>query len=99
VLKIQAKLIHAGCSTIRSEIHNLINSIWNKKELPEKWKELIIVPIYKKGDKNYGNYKGITLLPTTYKILSKIQLLKLTPYAEEIVVGPSKWISTQKVNY
>ena len=24
----------------------LINSVWNKKELPEEWKESIIVPIY-----------------------------------------------------
>ena len=99
MLKIQAELIHAGCSTIRSEIHNLINSVWNKEELAEEWKELILVPIYKKGDKNCGNYKGITLLPTTYKILSLILPLKLNPYAEEIVVGPSMWISTQKVNY
>jgi hypothetical protein len=98
VLKIEAELIHAGCSTIRSEIHNLINNVWIKEELAEEWKELIIVPIYKKGDKNCGNYKGITLLLITYKLFSNILPFKLTPYAEEIVVGPSKWISTQKIN-
>jgi len=53
--------------------------------LPEEWKS-IIVPIYKKGDKtDCSNYKGISLLPTTYKILSNIQLSRLTPYAEEIM--------------
>jgi len=26
------------------EILKLINSVWNKEELPEKWKELVIVP-------------------------------------------------------
>jgi len=53
--------------------------------LPEEWKELIIVPIYKKGDKTYcSNYRGISLLPTTYKILSNIWLSRLTQYAEEI---------------
>ena len=36
---------------IRSEIHKLINSIWNKEELPEEWMESIIVLMYKKGDK------------------------------------------------
>ena len=34
-----------------SEINKLINSIWNKEELPEEWKESITVPIYKEGDK------------------------------------------------
>jgi hypothetical protein len=29
----------------------IINSIWNKEELPDQWKESIIVQIYKKGDK------------------------------------------------
>jgi hypothetical protein len=34
-----------------SAIHKLINSIWNKKELHDQWKESIIVPVHKKGDK------------------------------------------------
>jgi hypothetical protein len=29
-----------------------IHSIWNKEELPDQWKESIIVPIHIKGDKN-----------------------------------------------
>jgi len=49
--QIPAELIKAGCRTIRYEVHELISSIWNKEELPEEWKESIIVPIYKKGDK------------------------------------------------
>jgi hypothetical protein len=42
------------------------------------------VPIYKKSDKtDCSNYRGISLLSTTYKILSNILLSRLTPYAEE----------------
>jgi len=51
--QIPAELIKAGRKTIGCEIHKLIISIWNKEELPEVWKESIIVPIYKKGDKTY----------------------------------------------
>jgi len=43
--QIPAELIKAEGRTLRSEIHKLINSIWNKEELPEEWKESIIVPI------------------------------------------------------
>jgi len=54
--------------------------------LPEEWKESIIVPLYKKGDKaDCNNYRGISLFPTTYKILSNILLSRLIPYAEEVI--------------
>ena len=84
--QIQAELIKAGGRTIRYEIRKLINSVWNKEELPEEWKESIILPIYNKGDKtDFSNYRGISLLPTMFKILSNILLSRLTPYAEEII--------------
>ena len=73
--QIPGELFEAGSTTIRCAIHKLIISVWNKEELPEERKESIIVPIYKKGDKtDCNNYRGISLLPTTYKILSNILL-------------------------
>jgi len=64
--QIPAELIKAGGRTICNVIHKLIISIWNKEELPEEWKESIIVPIYEKRDKTDCNsYRGISLLPTT----------------------------------
>ena len=46
--------------------------------MPEEWKESIVVPIYKKGDKtDCSNYRRLSLLPTTYKIVSKILQRKL----------------------
>jgi hypothetical protein len=84
--QIPAELIQAGTETLRLEIHMLIKLIWNKVELPHQWKESIVVPIHKQGDKtDYSNYRGISLLPTSYKILSNILLTRLTPYAEEII--------------
>jgi hypothetical protein len=35
-----------------SAIHKFINSISNKEELSDQWKEYIIVPIHKKGRQN-----------------------------------------------
>jgi hypothetical protein len=45
---IPAELIQAGGNTLCSEIQKLINSIWNKEELPQQWKESIVVHIYTK---------------------------------------------------
>jgi len=51
-------LIKAGGRIICSEIHKLIISIWNKEELPE-WKKSIIVSIYKGDKTDCSNYRGI----------------------------------------
>jgi hypothetical protein len=83
--QIPAELIQAGVETLCSEIQKLIKLIWNKKELPHQWKESTVVPIHRKVDKtNCSNYRGISLLSTSYKILSNILLARLTPYADEI---------------
>ena len=84
--QIPAELIKTGGSTIRREIYKLNISIWNKERMPEEWKESIIVPVYKKGNKPDCNYyRGMSLLQTTYKILSNILHSKLSPYTEEII--------------
>jgi hypothetical protein len=49
--QIPSELIRAGGETLCSEIHKLICSVWIKEELPQHWKESIIVPIYKNGGK------------------------------------------------
>jgi hypothetical protein len=66
---IPAELIKAGVRTVCCWIHKLTNLIQNKQELPEEWKESVIVPIYRKGDKtDCSNYRGISLLSATYRI-------------------------------
>jgi len=55
--QIPAELIKAGGRTIRLEFHKLITSIWKREKLPEEWKESIIIPTHKKGDKtDCSNY-------------------------------------------
>jgi hypothetical protein len=54
--------------------------------LPQQWKECITVPVYKKGDKtDCSNYRGISLLSTSYKSLFNLLLLKLSPHVYEII--------------
>jgi hypothetical protein len=65
-------VIQEGGEILRSNIHKLINSIWNKEELPDQWKEFFIVPIYKKGDKiDCTNYRRSSVLSASPISLSQ----------------------------
>jgi hypothetical protein len=55
----------------------------NKLQGSDQWKACIIVPVHKKGNKtDCNNYLGISLLSTSYKILSNILLSRLFPYID-----------------
>lgn len=62
----------------------LVKEVWKKGKTPEDWKEGIISPIYKKEEKSVvGNYRGVTLLNTAYKIYASILNDRLRAVAEE----------------
>jgi len=50
-----------------------IRMVWKEGNIPEDWRKSIIVPLYKKGDKEKSeNYRGILLLYAVYKIYTEI---------------------------
>lgn len=68
---------------ITTQIHRILTDIWNTEEIPTEWKTAIIHPLHKKGDKTEpNNYRGISLLPVTYKILSKALSNRLESQAD-----------------
>jgi hypothetical protein len=74
-----------------TEIHKLINSILNKEELPDQWKDSTTVPIYKNGDKtDSSNYHGISLQSTCFLYyIFHIYLLLLLPVTMNIIIDLS----------
>ena len=45
-----------------NRIYELVRQIWEEERIPEEWNKTIIVPIYKKGDRDRcENYRGIAL--------------------------------------
>jgi hypothetical protein len=98
--QIPAEFIKAEGRKISCEVHKHISSIWHKEESLEEWKDSISVLIYEKGDKTEcSDYRGISLLSSTYKIFSNILLSSLTPYAEENIGQHQGWLSTQQFQY
>ena len=54
-------------------LRDILERIWNGEETPESWTTGLIVKIPKKGDlSDCNNWRGITLLSITSKILSRI---------------------------
>lgn len=52
-----------------------LQEIWKTNTLPKDWTTALTHPLHKKGDKtDPNNYRGISLLPVTYKILCKALL-------------------------
>lgn len=69
--------------TSQRKIHKILTEIWITGKIPQEWKCALIHPLYKKGDKtDPNNYRGISLLLVTYKILSKALLNRLEPQAD-----------------
>ena len=83
---IGAELIKMGPEKLASCLHRMIVRIWEVEQLPEEWKEGVISPIYKKGDKlDCDNYRAITILNAAYKVFSQILFSRLSPITEEFV--------------
>jgi hypothetical protein len=86
--EISVEMIQARGEILRSMFQNLINSIWNKEDLPDQSMESAILPSHKTDDKSdRNNYRGISLLSTSYNILTNILLLRLSSYIDEIIMN------------
>jgi hypothetical protein len=62
-----------GIEGIVERLVEVMNRVWRGEGFPEDWREGVICPTYKKGEKNkVENYRGITLLNTGYKMYALI---------------------------
>jgi len=65
-----------------------LNNIYRENGIPNEWRNAVITPIFKKGDRREPkNYRGISILNTCYKIHSKILNMKLQKYSEVFMTG------------
>ncbi|XP_060665791.1 uncharacterized protein LOC132798086 [Drosophila nasuta] len=83
-----AELFKAAGDMLVGSMHQLISKIWLTESMPEDWNLSMICPILKKGDATVRtNYRGISLLPVAYKVLTSVLCERLKPHAEALI-GP-----------
>jgi hypothetical protein len=80
--EIPAKLVQEKGATLRSEIHNPINSLRNRKIYLISERSLLLYQLNENGVKTYCSYYRGILLSAPYKILSNSLLSKLSPYVD-----------------
>jgi hypothetical protein len=69
-----------------SAIHKPLIQFGIRKNCMISGRSLIIVPVHKKRVKtDCNNYRWISVLSTSYKMLSNILLSSLSPYVDEII--------------
>ena len=72
---IVAELWKYSSDNMISCLEKILKDIWETSSLPSEWTSALIHPLHKKGNKkDPNNYRGISLVPVTYKILSKALL-------------------------
>ena len=62
-----------GGNELKIHLLEPFSKIIDKNQMPQKWETGMVININKKGTKSKcENYKGITLLPTAYKLFANI---------------------------
>ncbi len=61
-------------SPFSKALFGVISAMWMKRQVPSCWTDSLVRPIYKnKGDPgDFGNYRGISLISSTLKVLSAV---------------------------
>jgi hypothetical protein len=64
------------CSSVISPwLFQIFTNVWASEEIPQDWREAVLIPFFKKGDKTIcANYRGISLIDVACKIFSSLLL-------------------------
>ena len=83
---IPAELVQAGGETMIDVLTEICNRIWRTGEWPTPWTQSLIITLPKKGNLQLcQNYRTISLISHSSKVVLKVILNTLKPQAEEII--------------
>jgi hypothetical protein len=75
-----------GPEELQGQLLLVLNQAWREGAVPQAWKDARICSLYKKGDRaDPGNYRGIALLVTAGKILTRVIVNRLVECFDYLV--------------
>ena len=82
---IPAEVYKSGGPTLLTRLTELFQSMWEREQLPQEFRDATIIHIYKrKGDRrSCDNHRGISLLSIAGKILARVLLNRLLVLLED----------------
>ena len=81
---ITAELLKHGGQEMVTYVTAICQKIWEKKQWPTEWTQSLIIPLPKKGNlRQCQNYRTISLISHTSKIMLRVILNRLKKEAEE----------------
>ena len=79
----------AGAPTLTESLVTIFNQSICQAKFPEKWKEAVVTPVHKKGDKSLiDNYRPVSNLPAAAKLLELVICEQTNRYMEENHILP-----------
>ena len=90
-----AELLKLGLSDSSHEIllafHDIIVAVWVTGEVPQEWKDATIKVLHKKKDRTEcSNYRGLSLVAHSGKVLLKIVANRLGDFCEKAGILPEE---------
>lgn len=86
-----------GGRDTKEALGRICQGIWRGEGFPERWREGIIVPIAKKrGAREVGEHRGVTLMSSAYKICAAVLANRLEREIEERGIVPKSQAGFRK---
>lgn len=83
--QLTTELLKYADESVLRQLQQLMTTVWSRNELPETWKQNLLIPIPKCRNPNtVSQYRRICLSSTGYKIYAMWVLEKLQSYVGEL---------------
>jgi len=74
------------CPDFVAMLTDLVRAVWREREVPQAWRDAILVPVPKKGNlRCCDNWRGIALLDVVGKMLGRIVQNRLQKLGEKVL--------------